>query len=346
MLSFSQIFRYCSFFLISSIEFDFWQLIQTAFFLTKVPWILFRKVSSTFPLQIAHFILLTLKQNYLNLIKSLIIMKEIGGQALIEGVLMLSPKKIGIALRKNKKIITKVENRNQSTKTLKKIPFVRGIVALFEMLVIGTKALLYSTEVAADEKDQQVTKTELFFTLLFSIGLAIGLFIALPLFFAKLFTAERYAFNLLDGIFRILIFVLYLGIIGLFKDIKRVYQYHGAEHMAVHCHENNLALTVDNVKKFPPEHPRCGTAFILIVLVISILLFSLVWHETWLIKFLQRILLIPVIASISYEILKISAKVKILNFLTYPGLWLQKLTTRQPKKDQIEVAIAAIKKVL
>lgn len=312
----------------------------------KVPSILFKKVSWIFFLHIAHFILLILKQNYLNFIQISITMKEIGGQALIEGVLMLSPTKIGIALRKNKKIITKVEKRNQSTKNLKKIPFIRGLVALFEMLVIGTKALLYSTEVAADEKDQKISKGELFVTLLFSIGLAIGLFVALPLLFAKLFTAEKFAFNILDGLFRIVIFILYLVIIGLFSDIKRVYQYHGAEHMTVHCHEAKLPLTVNNVKKFPPEHPRCGTAFILIVLILSIILFSLVWHESWIIKFLQRIILIPVIASIGYEILKLSAKVNALKFLTYPGIWLQKLTTRQPKKDQIEVAIAAIKKVL
>ncbi|MDP4012180.1 MAG: DUF1385 domain-containing protein [Candidatus Nanoarchaeia archaeon] len=272
-------------------------------------------------------------------------MKEIGGQALIEGVLMLSPEKIAIALRKNKKIITKVEKRNQSTKILKKIPFLRGLVALIEMLYIGTKALLYSTEVSAGE-DEEITKTELSLTLLLSIIIGVGLFIALPLYLTKLFTSERIAFNILDGIFRIIIFITYIFVIGFSKEIKRVYQYHGAEHMAVHCHESKKALTVNNVKQFPPEHPRCGTAFLLIVLMVSILLFSLVWHESWLIKFIQRIVLIPVVASISYEILKVSAKFKFLKFLTYPGLWLQKLTTRQPSKDQIEVAITAIKKVL
>lgn len=272
-------------------------------------------------------------------------MTEIGGQALIEGVLMISPEKIAIALRKDSKIITKVEKRSKKLKILKKIPFIRGIIALIEMLYIGTKALLYSTEVAIGE-DEKITKTELSLTLLLSIGLGIALFIALPLFLTKLITTDRLAFNLIDGVFRILVFMIYLVIIGFSKDIKRVYQYHGAEHMSVHCYEANKELIVNNVKKFPPEHPRCGTSFILIVLITSILLFSLIWNPLWMIKFVQRILLIPVIAGISYEILKLSAKIKILNFLTLPGLWLQKLTTKQPDKKQIEVAIAAIKKVL
>lgn len=272
-------------------------------------------------------------------------MKEIGGQALIEGVLMISSEKTAIALRKDSKIITKVEKRNQSLKKLKKIPFLRGIIALIEMLYTGTKALMYSTEVAAGE-DEKITKTELSLTLLFSLGLAVGLFVALPLFLTKLITTDRLAFNLIDGLFRILIFMLYLFIIGFSSEIKRVYQYHGAEHMSVHCYEAKKDLTVNNVKNFPPEHPRCGTSFIFLVLIISILLFSLVWHPSWIVKFLERILLIPVIASISYEILKLSAKTKFLKFLTFPGLWLQKLTTKQPDKKQIEVAIAAIKKVL
>ena len=153
-------------------------------------------------------------------------------------------------------------------------------------------------------------------------------------------------FNIIDGIIRIIIFLGYLILISFSKDIKRIFQYHEAEHMSVHCYEHKEKLTVENVKKYSPVHPRCGTSFIIIVLILSIIIFSLVWHPLFIIKFLQRLILIPIIASISFEILKFSAKHQsnfLVRVVTYPGLLIQKITTKKPDSSQIEVAIEAVK---
>ncbi len=269
----------------------------------------------------------------------------IGGQAVVEGVMMASRKKVAVSVRKNDgKIKTKTEKRNNISEKFKKTIFLRGLVSLFEMLYIGTKALMWSSNENLEE-DEQIGGWGMFFTLILSFAVAIGLFIALPLWFSKLLSEDRIIFNVLDGIFRVALFVAYLWFISRFKDIHRVFQYHGAEHKAVNCYEAGKSLNVKNVEKFSRIHPRCGTSFIFIVLIISIILFSLVWSESWFLKFLYRILLIPVIAAISYEILRYNARKpnKILCFLTKPGLWLQKITTQEPDKKQLEVAIAALK---
>lgn len=273
-------------------------------------------------------------------------MKEyIGGQAVIEGVMMASRKKVAIAVRKtNGKITLKVAKRNELAEKFRKTPFLRGLTSLFEMIVIGTKALTWSSNENLEE-DEKIGGWGMFFMMLFSFALAIGLFVALPLFLSKFFSEERVLFNIVDGLWRVGIFVGYLWFISRFDDMKRVFQYHGAEHKAVHCYEAGKPLTAKNAQKFSTIHPRCGTSFIFIVLLVSIILFSLVWSESWWMKFLYRIVLIPVIAMMSYEILRFNARKpnKVLGFLTTPGLWLQKITTREPELKMVEVAVRALK---
>ena len=273
-------------------------------------------------------------------------MKEyIGGQAVMEGVMMASRKKVAIAVRKpDGKITIKVEKRSEIAEKFRKTPFLRGLISLFEMLIIGTKALTWSSNESL-EKDEKIGGTGIFFTIILSLIFAVGLFIVLPLILSKLLTQNRILFNLIDGFWRILIFIIYLLLISRFEDIKRVFQYHGAEHKAVNCYEAGKTLTAKNAQKFSTIHPRCGTSFIFIVLFVSIILFSLVWSESLLLKFIYRVILIPVIAMISYEILRFNARKpnKILGILTKPGLWLQKITTQEPDLKMLEVSIRALK---
>jgi len=272
----------------------------------------------------------------------------VGGQALIEGVLMVTEKKIGIAVRKpNGKIVTKRQPRKINKYPVLKIPFVRGVIYLFEMLIVGMKALSWSADQQA-EKEEELTAMQLTLTMLFSFALAVGLFIIAPYYLTKLTKTTGAMFNLIDGAIRLLIFVGYVWGISLFKDVKRLFQYHGAEHMAVHCYEKGKELTVKNVRRFAKEHERCGTALLFIVIIVSIIVFSLLKDPRWYVNLPLRIVLIPVIGGISYELLKLNArfKNKILYALVWPGLIVQKITTQKPDDGQIEVAIAAIKKVL
>ena len=183
-----------------------------------------------------------------------------------------------------------------------------------------------------------------------SLGFSIGLFIILPLFLTKLITESNgILFNVIDGIMRITIFVIYLLLIGLWSEVRILFQYHGAEHKAVNCYESGKELIVENAKTFTTAHPRCGTSFILIVLTLSIAIFSLITTKTWLLKLFARIIFIPIIAGISYEILHYSAKHKdnkLLNSCIAPGLYLQKLTTREPNDEQVEVALESLKATL
>jgi len=278
--------------------------------------------------------------------------QEIGGQALIEGVLMRSPDKYAMAVRlPNKKIKVKKKNYKSLIKKHKilNLPFTRGVIMLFEMLVLGMKALTWSADQQEDH-DEKITTWQLTLSILFALAVTIALFILFPLWLTKLVVSSKgFLFNVIDGIIRVIIFIGYILVISLMKDIQRVFQYHGAEHMAIHCLEAKKNLPPNNVKKFTTLHPRCGTSFIIFVLVVSIIVFSLVISESWWVKFAARIILLPVIAGISYELLKISAKYHENPFwkiLIYPGLFIQKITTKKPTKSQIEVAIASLKAVL
>lgn len=274
-------------------------------------------------------------------------MQPIGGQAVIEGIMMRNKENLAIAVRlTNGKIKIKKEKSSRLPKFCQYF-FIRGIVGLGYTLYDGIKALIWSADQNLG-KEEKLGKKEIIGTLLISFAAAIIFFIGLPFGLAKLTPYEGFWFNLVDGIIRVVIFITYLALMNLTKEGRRLFQYHGAEHKSIACLEAKKKLTAENVKKYSRFHPRCGTSFIFIVLILSIIIFSLVEGPWWL-KLLSRILLLPVIAGLSYEILKFSAKHHhnwLLKIGIAPGLWLQRLTTKEPDRKQIEVGIAALKNVL
>ncbi len=287
--------------------------------------------------------------------------KNIGGQAVIEGVMMRAPNKFVIAVRQPDGTIAvkRDDIKLDSNKILKK-PIIRGLIGLYDALVLGIKALNFSAEKAMPEefeKNGKTSKMETFFSIFLGIALGILLFLYLPLQITelskKLFPIVEHSFlvfNLVDGVLRIIFFVIYLLIISQMKDIKRVFSYHGAEHKCIYAYEAGKELTVENARCMSRFHPRCGTSFLLIVLIVSIFVFSLIPKDShFLIKFGSRIIFMPLIAGISYEILKLSGKHAgnvIVKILIAPGLWLQKITTREPDDAMLEVAMVSIKEAL
>ena len=275
----------------------------------------------------------------------------VGGQAVIEGVMMRCKNRVAIAVRKpNDKISLKKQKINSLTsKSFFKWPFIRGIIILIETLIFGIKALNYSANESLDQEEEKISNWELVITTTVAFIFAILIFIILPLYLTKLTTTDGFWFNLIDGIIRIAIFILYIVAISRMKDVKTLFQYHGAEHKAVACYEAGEPVTVKNAKKYTTVHQRCGTTFLIIVLVISIIVFSLIITESFLIKVLGRILLMPVIAGISYELLKLGAKYDkniLMRILVAPGLLLQKLTTKEPNDRQLAVSVKAINAVI
>ncbi len=281
---------------------------------------------------------------------------SLGGQAVVEGVLMKTPKHYSVAVRlPNKKIYVQKFKFVSWTRRFRVLgwPLIRGVTILIETLVTGLQALSFSAAKAGGEKEE-TSNWEIVGTLVFSLLVVIGLFKFLPLWLAGLFQhwtqSNHFIFTLTDGVLKILLFLTYLKLIARMKDVQRLFQYHGAEHMAVHCYERGKALTVQNVKGFPPEHPRCGTAFILLVFLISIVVYLFIPdHLSMGAKLGYRVILLPVIAGISYEILRLGGKYggeKSMSWLIAPGVALQKLTTKKPNRGQVEVAISALNAVL
>ena len=277
----------------------------------------------------------------------------IGGQAVIEGVMMRGPKQVATAVRTpDKKIEIQVKPVNSISERfpILKKPLLRGCVSLGESLIMGLRSLSYSAQMAGEE-DEQLTDKELIGTMIFAFVLAAVLFVAIPTGAAKLFhfiTDDPVFLNLMEGALRLLIFLAYIGAISIMKDIQRVFQYHGAEHKTIACFEAGEALTVENVRKHTRLHKRCGTSFLLIVMLVSIFVFAFLgWPDLWL-RILSRVVLLPVVAGISYEIIKFSASSDncVLGWAIKPGLWLQYMTTREPDDDMIEVAIESVKAVL
>jgi len=277
--------------------------------------------------------------------------KHIGGQAVIEGVMMKSDSKVAVSVRKKKKIITKKMRYRPVSKKYKilTIPIVRGVVNLIEMMVLGMKALTWSANQQADKKEEKLSKKELGLTFFIATVATVLIFIVAPYYLTKVFIKQtNLFFNLIDGLFRIVIFFLYLIIIGLMPDMKEIFRYHGAEHKSVNCYEAGVSLTPKNAKKYPKEHIRCGTSLLVIVIVVSILLFSLIKDPRWYVNIPLRILLVPLIAGIGYEAVRIASKFKdniITRVILAPGIWTQKLTTKEPSLKQIEVAIKALNAV-
>lgn len=267
----------------------------------------------------------------------------IGGQAVIEGVMMRDKERFSVAVRlPNGKIKVKKEKSSSLPKYLQ-LPFLRGAVGLLYMLVDGIKALIWSSNQQLG-KEEKLTFKEIVGTILLSLFFAILLFIAVPFFTAQFFQAEGVWFNILDGLIRVALFLLYLGIISRMKDMKVLFQYHGAEHKTIYCHEANTKVTLENVKKFPRQHHRCGTSFLFMVLIVSIVVFSFITGAWW-VKLGGRILLIPVIAGIGYELIKLGDKFhhnSIVKALIAPGIWLQGITTKEPTNRQVEVAMKAL----
>ncbi|NLW59985.1 MAG: DUF1385 domain-containing protein [Firmicutes bacterium] len=233
-----------------------------------------------------------------------------------------------------------------------RLPFLRGIVALGESLVLGLKSLQYSANQVLEGEDEELSFGEMTLMVLLAIGLTIVLFIALPLFLRGLvakFLPGTFWRNLFEGLMRAVILVLYITIISFLSDIQRVFAYHGAEHKVIHTYEAGEELTIANARQKSTLHPRCGTSFLLYVVVVSAVIFSFLGEQTVLMRFLSRILLLPLIAGVSYEIIKFSSKHQSNFFwqaLSWPGLMLQRLTTREPDDGQLEVAIMALKEVL
>jgi len=273
-----------------------------------------------------------------------------GGQAVIEGVMIRSKKHMVTCVRQpNDEILTNVEEIKSVSERHKvlRLPFLRGIVALFETLYIGVKGLYFSAN-ASLEEEEKINPKEIVLAVVVALALAIFLFSLLPFFLTTFLNFEGVVFNVAEGVIRLAILLLYLASITSIGEFKRVFQYHGAEHTAINAYEAGAELTVSNAKKFSRFHPRCGTSFIFIVALISILFFSIMPDSGFFMKLAYRILLIPVIGAVSYEALKLSdryKKSKIMKVLLAPGLGLQYLTTRKPDEKMIEVALEAVKKV-
>ena len=298
---------------------------------------------------------------------------NIGGQAVMEGIMMRSGDQYSVGVRKpDGEIEVKVEPYNSWSKDRKlwKLPIFRGVVSFFESLVVGMKCLMYSASFYEDEEEEQKNKDKMtqeesaraevrkekqdqwimYGTVAVSVVLSIALFILLPYFIASVLrwiTQSEGVIAVAEACVRMLIFLGYLLLISQMKDIQRVFMYHGAEHKCINCIEHGLPLTVDNVRSSSRQHKRCGTSFLFFVLAISIILLLLIHVESPLMRVLVRIILLPVIAGISYEVLKLAGRSEnmVINLLSKPGLAVQRLTTKEPDDGMIEVAIQAVEAV-
>ncbi len=277
---------------------------------------------------------------------------QYGGQAVIEGVMMRGPQGIATAVRVGEEIVVRKEDVAPWTEAFSffKWPLIRGTVVLLESLVLGIKSLSLSASlVSGEDGEESLGALEIGLTVAFAVLFAIGLFILLPTWLGHIacFQVGIFGQNVIEGVTRLGIFLLYLLVIRRFEDIRRVFQYHGAEHKVINTYEEGADLTVEEVARRSCLHPSCGTSFLLIVLVISILVFALVGNGPWWWKFGARVLLLPLIAGLGYEFIRCSRRYRDrMGLLIAPGLWLQKLTTGEPDAGQIEVAISAFKSVL
>ena len=292
----------------------------------------------------------------------------IGGQAVIEGIMMKNKDEYATAVRKPDGQIEVAKDTYVSlTERVKlfSLPFIRGVFSFADSMILGMKTLTWSAGFFEDDEDSQPGKVEqwldkvfgekleaalMSLVMVFSVVMAIGIFMVLPLLLANFFRRfipSATVMAILEGCIRIGIFILYIKIISRMEDIRRTFMYHGAEHKCINCIEHGLELTVDNVRKSSKQHKRCGTSFLLIVMVISILFFMVIRVDTVWLRIASRIVLIPVIAGVSYEFLRLAGRSDspVVNVLSRPGMWMQNLTTKEPDDGMIEVAIQAVKAV-
>ena len=291
----------------------------------------------------------------------------IGGQAVLEGVMMKNRDKYAVAVRKpNGEIDVEVEEYKGvcGDKKFAKLPFIRGVFAFIDSLILGMKVTTYSASFY-EEEDEKPSKTEgklekllgnkaddimMTFTVILSVIIAVALFMLLPLFLSDLlgkYIRNASVIAIIEGLIRILIFIAYIAGISLMKDIKGLYMYHGAEHKCINCIEKGRPLTVKDVKRSSRQHKRCGTSFLLFVVLVSVIVFFFIRVDNMALKLVLRIALVPVIAGISYEIIRLAGRSDniVVRIISAPGLWMQKLTTKEPDEDMIEVAIASVEAV-
>jgi len=276
-----------------------------------------------------------------------------GGQAVMEGVMIRSKNHLVVCVRQpNNEILTKTEELHSLSEkySFLKVPFLRGILALFETLYSGIKGIYFSANAAfGDEEEEILSPKEIAVVIAFSIGLSILLFSVTPFFLTSLLNlGGGVLFNVAEGVVRLSFLLAYLAAVSLVGDFKRIFQYHGAEHTTINAYEAGVELNVENARRFSRFHARCGTSFLLIVTLISILFFSIMPSADYLTRLAYRIVLIPVISAVSYELLKLSDRYRdsrIMKVLVAPGMALQHFTTRQPDDEMIEVAIKAVKEV-
>lgn len=290
----------------------------------------------------------------------------IGGQAVIEGVMMKNGNQYAIAVRKpNKEIVVETKSLSNKKKSnpILKLPIIRGVMAFVESLSLGMQSLTFSSSFYEEEEEESKFEKKLneitkgkgesvinTAVVCASVLLAIGIFVVLPMLLANFLSSKienSFVLALLEGVFRLLIFLVYIGLISQMEDIRRLFMYHGAEHKSINCIENGLPLTVENVRNQSREHKRCGTSFMLTVMLISIIFFMFIRVDHTILRFVLRLLLIPVIAGISYEFIRFAGRTdaKIMNILSRPGMWLQALTTKEPDDSMIEVAIASVEAI-
>ncbi len=277
-----------------------------------------------------------------------------GGQAVIEGVMMRGRRAAVTAVRSPSgnlvmdiRMLSAIYNGR-----LRRLPFLRGIIILVEAMVLGIHSLMFSANVSLEEEGEELSKKSIWLMVTVSMALSVGLFFMAPLFLTRTlnnFIPNSMLFHIIEGLVRLAFFVAYLWIMSRLSDIKRVFTYHGAEHMTINAFEAGVPLEVDSIRKYSTAHLRCGTSFIFIVLVIAIIVFSLIGRQALPVMILMRIILIPVIAGIGYEVVYFGARHahnRLLRAVLTPGLWLQKLTTGKPNDRQLEVAIAALNKAV
>ncbi len=288
-----------------------------------------------------------------------------GGQAVLEGVMMRGPSVWSVAVRTpagDVVEVTKSVSSPMQRHRIWRLPVVRGVIALGESLAIGFRALAISANYAMQEEGEEgvdgepaevsteISRGQIIFSFVIAIGFALMLFKVGPALLTTWLPIEgTYSFVVVEGLIRVAVFILYIVLIGLLPDLKRVFQYHGAEHKAINALEGGSELTPEKVQKFSLIHPRCGTAFLLWVMVIGIFVFAFVGRPVWYWLVISRILLLPVIAGLAYELIRYAGKHqgnRVLMTLLAPGLWLQRLTTREPSLDQIEVSIRALQEVM
>lgn len=291
---------------------------------------------------------------------------NIGGQAVLEGIMMKNGDRYAVAVRKpDKEIEVRVEDYKSIVpwKSVKKIPFIRGIFSFVDSLVLGMKTLTYSAsfyedggdegeEMTAEELAKQEKKEQMFMnlTVVLSIVLAIAVFMILPYFlsdFLKKYVVSRWGMTIIEGVIRVAIFLGYIALVSHMKDIQRTFMYHGAEHKCINCIEHGMELKVENVRKSSKQHKRCGTSFLFFVMIVSIIFCFFITAESQVLRVLIRIALMPLIAGVSYEIIRLAGNSEnpVVNALSRPGLWVQNMTTKEPDDSMIEVAIRAVEAV-